>query len=124
MHDKGIACLRLVVLALCAVAGVTATSAQADIRLPAIIGDNMVLQVGDRARRPTRPSSADVAQLVEQRTRNAQVSGSNPLVGSTIYLRELRFPLFFVSGGTWLAACEAAERTDIHTPRGTACMTM
>jgi hypothetical protein len=27
--------------------------------------------------------NADVAQLVEQRIRNAQVSGSNPLVGST-----------------------------------------
>ena len=27
---------------------------------------------------------ANVAQLVEQRTRNAQVSGSNPLVGSRI----------------------------------------
>jgi len=50
MHDKGIVCLRLVVLALCAVAGVLATSAQADIRLPAIIGDNMVIQAGDRVR--------------------------------------------------------------------------
>jgi sialate O-acetylesterase len=36
------------VLALCAIAALSATSSQADIRLPAIIGDNMVLQAGDR----------------------------------------------------------------------------
>jgi hypothetical protein len=29
------------------------------------------------------PESADVAQLVEQLIRNQQVSGSNPLVGSS-----------------------------------------
>jgi hypothetical protein len=31
---------------------------------------------------------ADVAQLVEHRTRNAGVRGSSPLVGSIVYLRE------------------------------------
>src|SRR5919112_3083813 len=33
-----------------------------------------------------RPEQADVAQLVEQLTRNEQVSGSSPLVGSLFYL--------------------------------------
>ncbi len=34
---------------------------------------------------PARVHRADVAQLVEQLTRNEQVSGSNPLVGSTFF---------------------------------------
>jgi hypothetical protein len=37
----------------------------------------------DSGPRATAVGNADVAQLVEQRIRNAQVSGSNPLVGST-----------------------------------------
>jgi hypothetical protein len=32
---------------------------------------------------PPLQRQADVAQLVEQLTRNEQVSGSNPLIGST-----------------------------------------
>ena len=50
MHSKRIAACRLLVLTLCAIAALTATSSQANIRLPAIIGDNMVLQAGDRVR--------------------------------------------------------------------------
>jgi hypothetical protein len=34
-----------------------------------------------------RPEQADVAQQVEQLTRNEQVSGSSPLVGSFIFLQ-------------------------------------
>ncbi len=34
-----------------------------------------------------RPEQADVAQLVEQLTRNEQVSGSSPLVGSLFSLQ-------------------------------------
>ena len=49
MHSKRTAACRLLVLTLCAIAAL-ATSSQADIRLPAIIGDNMVLQAGDRVR--------------------------------------------------------------------------
>jgi hypothetical protein len=36
-----------------------------------------------------RPKQADVAQLVEQLTRNEQVSGSSPLVGSS-FCRDLQ----------------------------------
>jgi hypothetical protein len=36
-----------------------------------------------------RPKQADVAQQVEQLTRNEQVSGSSPLVGSLFYLQNL-----------------------------------
>ena len=49
MHSKRTAACRFLVLTLCAIAAL-ATSSQADIRLPAILGDNMVLQVGDRVR--------------------------------------------------------------------------
>ena len=35
---------------------------------------------------------ADVAQLVEQRIRNAKVGGSTPLIG-TIFIKHLRQPL-------------------------------
>jgi sialate O-acetylesterase len=35
---------------LCAIVALTAANTQADIRLPAVIGDNMVLQAGDRVR--------------------------------------------------------------------------
>ncbi len=50
MHSKWIASCHLMVLTLCALAALTATNSLANIRLPAIIGDNMVLQAGDRVR--------------------------------------------------------------------------
>jgi len=50
MLNERIACRRLRVLILCAVVALLATDSLADIRLPAIIGDNMVLQAGDRVR--------------------------------------------------------------------------
>ena len=37
------------------------------------------------AKRPVRWRQANVAQLVEQLTRNEQVSGSNPLIGSSVF---------------------------------------
>ncbi len=49
MHDNRTISCRLMVLTLCAIAALAASS-QADIRLPAIISDNMVLQAGDRVR--------------------------------------------------------------------------
>jgi len=50
MRSKWIASSRLLVLALCAIVAVSSTDCLANIRLPAIIGDNMVLQAGDRVR--------------------------------------------------------------------------
>jgi sialate O-acetylesterase len=50
MRSKWIASSRLLVFVLCVIAAVSATNCLANIRLPAIIGDNMVLQTGDRVR--------------------------------------------------------------------------
>jgi hypothetical protein len=48
-----------------------------------------------------RPKQADVAQLVEQLTRNEQVSGSSPLVGSLSCLQipqKIKAPDIHVGG--------------------------
>ncbi|HON93422.1 MAG TPA: sialate O-acetylesterase [Sedimentisphaerales bacterium] len=50
MRTKWIASSRLLVLVLGTIAAMSATHCLANIRLPAIIGDNMVLQTGDRIR--------------------------------------------------------------------------
>ncbi len=50
MHNNRTTSCRLMVLILCVIAGLPAASSQADILLPAVISDNMVLQAGDRAR--------------------------------------------------------------------------
>ena len=44
MHDRRIASRPLTILVLCGVVAVFSLAAQADVRLPSIIGDNMVLQ--------------------------------------------------------------------------------
>jgi hypothetical protein len=43
---------------------------------------------------PPLHKQADVAQLVEQLTRNEQVSGSNPLIGSINFKGLREWPLF------------------------------
>jgi hypothetical protein len=54
-----------------------------------------------RLRKRPQHSHANVAQLVEQRTRNAQVSGSSPLIGSMKNSsRSLEGRLFFVFPST------------------------
>jgi sialate O-acetylesterase len=47
--NRTVSC-RLVVLTACVIAALATTNSLANIRLPAVIGDNMVLQAGDRAR--------------------------------------------------------------------------
>jgi len=47
MSDRNAASHRLIVLALSSIAVLLCPAARADIRLPAVIGDNMVLQAGD-----------------------------------------------------------------------------
>ncbi|MEN6428385.1 MAG: sialate O-acetylesterase, partial [Phycisphaerales bacterium] len=47
--NRTVSC-RLAALTVCAIAALATTTSQANIRLPAIIGDNMVLQAGDKAR--------------------------------------------------------------------------
>ncbi|HNS21969.1 MAG TPA: sialate O-acetylesterase [Sedimentisphaerales bacterium] len=49
MRSDETASWHLTVLAVCAIAALAATNSHANIRLPAVIGDNMVLQAGDRA---------------------------------------------------------------------------
>jgi sialate O-acetylesterase len=50
MQDKRTAFCRLVVLTVLATVALLSGSSRADIRLPAVVGDNMVLQAGDRVR--------------------------------------------------------------------------
>ena len=50
MHYRNTAWHHLTILALCGIVAACSPAAHADIRLPSIIGDNMVLQGGDMAR--------------------------------------------------------------------------
>ena len=49
MHSNRTASCRLVAMTVCTIAVLATTNSQADIRLPAIIGDNMVMQAGDKS---------------------------------------------------------------------------
>src|SRR5215217_9351410 len=62
-----------------------------------------------------RPEQADVAQLVEQLTRNEQVSGSSPLVGSheiPAKRRKMRSP-DFASGLSFIGQYTSCTPTQV-----------